>query len=283
MFKRTHLMASVALAVVMAGPLPAEENANASTVVATVNGEDITLGHVIVVAASLPDQYRNLPNDVLFTGILDQLIQQTALAQSASEELPQRVTLALENERRSLIASEEVERVLSEVINESSLQKAYDEKYSDSAPEQEFDASHILVETEEEALALITELEGGADFAELAKEHSTGPSGPRGGALGWFGPGMMVPAFEAAVVEMDKGGVSAPVQTQFGWHVIKLNDTRAKNAPAFEDVEAEIRAELSKSTIDAFIDEVTSKSTITRKTDAEINVDLIKDLTLLEK
>lgn len=283
MFKRTHFAAGAALALMLSVPALAEDAPSANTVVATVNGEDITLGHMIVVRAGLPEQYRNLPDNVLFTGILDQLIQQTALSQNAGDTIPNRVAVALDNERRSLMAAEEIDRVLGEAVTDEALQKAYDERYAGAAPEQEYDASHILVETEEEAAALIVSLNDGADFAELAKEHSTGPSGPRGGALGWFGKGMMVPEFETAVAGMEAGAVSAPIQTQFGWHVIKLNDTRAKDAPTLDEVRAELQNEISQKTVEAYIEELTTKATIERMTEGEIDPALVKDITLLEQ
>lgn len=261
---------------------PAHAENGADAVMATVNGVDITMGHMIVVRSGLPEQYRDLPDDVLFTGILDQLIQQAVLAQAAGEETPTRVQLALENERRSLMAAEHMDGVLENAVTEDAVKAAYDATYSGAAPEKEFDASHILVETEDDAKALITELEGGADFAELAKEKSTGPSGPRGGALGWFGKGMMVPEFETAVADMEVGAISAPIKTQFGWHVIKLNNARTKDAPKMEDVRAELEQQVRMDKVESYISELTDKATISRKTGAEVDTSQLKDLTLLE-
>jgi peptidyl-prolyl cis-trans isomerase C len=99
-------------------------------------------------------------------------------------------------------------------------------------------ARHILVKTKEEAEAIIKQLDGGADFQKLANEHTNDPSGKtNGGDLGWFGPGQMVPEFDKAAFALDVGKYTKePVQTQFGWHVIKLEDKRAKQPPAFDDV-----------------------------------------------
>ena len=169
----------------------AQTDVTAETVVATVNGTDITIGSMIIARATLPEQYQQLPPEVLFKGILDQLVQQTALSQDFDGEVPKRIEMALENERRQLIAGEVIERAMAQDVTEEELQAAYDEAYADAEPTEEFSASHILVETEEEAQAVKKELDEGADFAELAKEKSTGPSGPAGGTLGWFGPGMM--------------------------------------------------------------------------------------------
>ncbi len=281
MLKRTSFLGAVATTALLALPLHAEEGAD--QVIATVNGKDITMGHMIVVRSSLPDQYRNLPDDVLFNGILDQVIQQTVLADQEGGNIPSRVRLALENEQRALMAAEHMDKALEGAVTEEAVQAAYAETYGGTAPEREFDASHILVETEEEALALVAELEGGADFAELAQAKSTGPSGPRGGALGWFGVGQMVPAFENAVKEMDAGAISAPVQTQFGWHVIKLNDTRSKDAPKIDDVREELEQQVRLNVVDAYIEELTAGATISRTDLDKIDVSQLKDLTLLEK
>ena len=281
MLKRTSFLATVAATALLALPVSAESGAD--QVIATVNGTDITMGHMIVVRSSLPDQYRDLPDDVLFNGILDQVIQQTVLAEQEGDNVPSRVRLALENEQRALMAAEHMDKKLQNAVTEEAVKAVYGKTYGGAAPEKEFDASHILVETEDEAKALVTELEGGADFAELAKTKSTGPSGPRGGALGWFGVGQMVPAFENAVKEMEAGAISAPVQTQFGWHVIKLNDTRTKDAPAIEDVREELEQQVRLDVVDAYIETLTAAATISRTDMDKIDVSQLKDLTLLEK
>ena len=237
------------LAVGMAVPVFAEE-VTADKVVATVNGTDITLGEMIAAAETLPDQYKNLPDDVLYDGILQQLIQQTALSQSLEGTPPKRIDFAVTNERRTLRAGTVIDRIVEKAVTDEAIQAAYKEKYANAEPSKEFNASHILVETREEAEAIRKELEDGADFAELAKEKSTGPSGPNGGSLGWFGPDMMVKPFEDAVVDMEPGQVSEPVETQFGWHVIKLNETRLKDAPKLDDVREELKAQLERDAVE---------------------------------
>lgn len=234
------------------------------TVVATVNGTEITLGHMALAKATLPQQYQDLPAEVLFPGILDQLISQTALSQSFEGEEPRRITIALENERRSLIAGEVIEGVMADAVTEDLLKAAYDEQYASQSLGEEYNASHILVETEEEAVAIKAELDGGADFAQTAREKSTGPSGPSGGSLGWFGPGMMVPSFEAAVVALEVGAISDPVQTQFGWHVIILNETRVKEAPDLDDVRGELEQKIRSDAVQAHIAELTEAADVDR-------------------
>lgn len=273
---------SLALAALIALPVAADAP-DADTVVARVNGEEITLGHLIVAHASLPQQYRQMPAEVLYGAILDQLIQQTALKQSGPETAPRAVTLALDNERRSLLAAEVIEDVLSDQISEDAVRAAYDARYADGVGGDEYNASHILVESIEEAEAIKAELDNGADFAATARDKSTGPSGPNGGELGWFGPGQMVPEFEAAVVKLQPGEVSDPVQTQFGWHVVKLNDKRKAEAPEFAEVREELAEEMSRAAVEAKVAELTATAEIERPEvdgltpDMLMNLDLLKD------
>jgi len=260
----------------------AQTDVTAETVVATVNGTDITIGSMIIARATLPEQYQQLPPEVLFKGILDQLVQQTALSQDFDGEVPKRIEMALENERRQLIAGEVIERAMAQDVTEEELQAAYDEAYADAEPTEEFSASHILVETEEEAQAVKKELDEGADFAELAKEKSTGPSGPAGGTLGWFGPGMMVPAFETAVAELEVGAVSEPVETQFGWHVIKLDDKRQKEAPKLEDVKDELETQVRQVKAQTLIEKTTEAADVDRSAADTIDPSVLTNLGLLE-
>ncbi|MDF1854999.1 peptidylprolyl isomerase [Pseudooceanicola sp.] len=262
---------------------PDAKPATADTVVATVNGTDITLGHMIMIRAGLPDQYAQLPADVLFTGILDQLVQQEALAQSWTGDLPKAVTLTLDNERSGQIASAAVEDFLKTALSEAEIQAAYDENYSAASDESEYKARHILVETEDEAKALIEALDGGADFATLAKEKSTGPSGPNGGDLGWFGQGMMVKPFEDAVVALAPGSYTKePVQTQFGWHVILLEETRAKAAPSLDEVRGEIEVELQRTKVQELIDGLVEKANVDRSGAEGIDPTQLTNMQLVE-
>lgn len=272
-----------ALAIAAASMLPAaaQETADPETVVATVNGQDITLGHMIVAFASLPEQYQQYPSDILFKGILDQLVQQTALAQSFEGDVPARVTLSLENEERSLKAGEAVESVMSVAVTDEALQAAYDAQYSEGSAGEEYNASHILVETEAEAAQIVEDLKNGADFAETAKEKSTGPSGPSGGELGWFGAGQMVPEFEAAVMALETGAISNPVQTQFGWHVVKLNNKRAIEAPTLDEVRGELALDIQRAAVEAHIEALVNAAEVDRKDVSGLSTDSIRNLDLL--
>ena len=247
-----------------------------------MNGTDITLGHMIIARSTLPEQYQQLPDEVLFTGILDQLVQQTALADTFDGDLPARVQLSLENETRSLTAGEVIEEVMAAPLEEDAILAAYNEQYTDAEMGEEYNASHILVETEEEAKAIKEELDNGADFAEVAREKSTGPSGPGGGSLGWFGKGMMVPTFEAAVMEMEAGAISDPVETQFGWHVIKLNETRTSEAPALEDVREELELQVRQTLVQSRIEEITEAADVDRTPAETLDPKLLQNIQWLE-
>jgi peptidyl-prolyl cis-trans isomerase C len=282
MQKPLTFLAPMALAACLALPLAAQDATDHTTVVATVNGKDITIGHMIVARASLPEQYQQLPDNVLFNGLLDQLIQQQALADTFDGTLPPRVNLSLENETRSQTAGEVVERIMANGVSEEDLAAAYEEQYTNAEAEPEFNASHILVETEEAAKAIKEELDNGADFAAIAREKSTGPSGPGGGSLGWFGKGMMVPSFEAAVLEMEVGGVSDPVETQFGWHVIMLNETRSTETPDLESVREELELQLGQIKVQENIEAITAAADVNRDAAEGIDPTVIKNLDWLE-
>jgi peptidyl-prolyl cis-trans isomerase C len=282
MQKPLTFLAPLALAACLALPVAAQDAPALDTVVATVNGKDITIGHMIVARASLPEQYQQLPDDVLFKGLLDQLIQQTALADTFTGVLPPRVTLSVENETRSLTAGEVVESIMENGVSEEDIAAAYAAQHTNVEPEAEFNASHILVETEDAAKAIKEELDAGADFAAVAREKSTGPSGPGGGSLGWFGKGMMVPSFEAAVIDMEVGAVSDPVETQFGWHVIKLNETRETAAPELEAVREELELQLGQTRVQAKIEEITAAADVNREAAEGIDPAVIKNLDWLE-
>ena len=273
------------LAMMLALPVAAQaqDEVTADTVVATVNGVEIKLGHMLMVRAGLPEQYQQMPDTVLWDGILDQLIQQEVLAQQPEAVETNRVKLALENERRALVASERLAVVSQDLVTDEAIEAKYAELFGSVEPKLEYNANHILVETEEEAAALVAELEGGADFEALAKEKSTGPSGPSGGALGWFGEGQMVAPFEQAVMELEVGAVSGPVQTQFGWHVIKLNETREQGAPALEEVREQIVAELEREGVQLLIKGFVDGADVTRTDTNDIDTSALSNLELLEE
>ena len=273
----------ILMGAVGAAPVAAEEAVNADTVVATVDGTDITLGHMLTLRLALPEQLANAPADVLFPGILEQLIQQTLLADAHGGELSRRSALSLDNERRALIATDEMAAIAKTAVTDEAVQKYFEENFMNGADVTEYKAAHILVESEEEAQKLVDELKGGADFSTLAEEHSTGPSGPSGGQLDWFSEGMMVEPFQVAVAEMEADSISDPVQTDFGWHVIKLEETRIKDSPKLEDVREEIENALRQKAIQDAIAELQEKSDIKRTEGDAMDPSVLDQLDLLDE
>lgn len=282
MNRNLKFFGGVALAVGLAFGAQAQEEITKDTLVATVDGVELTIGHVIALRGRLPAQYQNMTNEVLFPAIVDQLVQQVILMNALKTQMDNRMELALENEARAFMAAEMMARISERQISEEELQAAYAERYDGEIPAQEYEASHILVETEAEALDLVKTLADGADFAELAKEKSTGPSGASGGSLGWFGKGAMVPAFETAVVGLAVGEVSAPVETQFGWHVIRLNELRDIPIPTLEEIRPQLISEMQQAAVQAEVQRLTDAAQVARS-DVDIDPAVIRDVSLFEQ
>lgn len=254
---------------------------DADTVIATVGDVEITLGEMIIVRSSLPQQYEQFPPEILFEGIRDQLIQQQLLANAVNEG-SKRLDLTIKNEIRALQSNEVVAKLTQEVATEEQLMEAFDARYGDAEPILEWNAAHLLVETEEEALAAKGRVDGGEIFTDVARDVSTGPSGPNGGNLGWFGAGRMVPAFEAATAELSVGEVSAPVETQFGWHVIILNETREQPPVTFEQVRGELVGELQEAAVQALLAQLETEYEVNNAVTTDIDPNLLTNFELLD-
>lgn len=274
------MRASVALAA-LASPLAAQDAPTRDTVVATVNGTEITLGEVILTTAQLPAQYQGAPAEFLFENVLNQLIQQQLLADTV-ETSPARVAIALANQERALLAGEAINIFLPESVSEEAIRAAYEENFSAENAATEYSAAHILVATEDEAKAIIERIDAGEAFADLAVELSQDPgSGANGGDLGWFVPEMMVAPFGDTVAGMEDGAVSEPIQTQFGWHVILRNEARKQEAPAFEQVAPELQAQLENDAIEARLEELNAAATIERADVTGFDPAIFGDISLL--
>ena len=258
------------------------QDVTADTVVAKVGDTEITLGEMIVARSQLPQQYAQLPNEVLFDGIIDQLVQQQLLADSI-EEVPGRIDFILTNERRSMLAADVITDIAETSVTEDMIVAAYDERFADADEVPEFRASHLLVETEEEAAAAKTRIDEGAAFADVARDVSTGPTGPNGGDLGWFGTGAMVPEFETAITSLEVGGVSDPFETQFGWHVATLVETRSQPQPTLDETRQQITAELQEAAITAKLEQLTETAVIERPEEGTFDVNLLDQIDLLEQ
>ncbi|ESW61359.1 MAG: peptidyl-prolyl cis-trans isomerase [Rhodobacter sp. CACIA14H1] len=284
MAKQSGFWTGLVLACGLAFPAVAQDGTvTADTVVATVNGTDITLGELIILREKLPAQYQALPDDMLFNGLIDQAIQQTALEQSVADGKTKRDELWMRTDQRSYLAGKALQAVVQAAVTDAALQAAYDEKYANAPAAKEYSAQHILVDSEEKAKELKAQIDGGADFAELAKANSSDTgSAVNGGDLGWFGLGMMVKPFEEAVVAATPGTVVGPVQTDFGWHLIKVNEARDAAKPSIDEVREELAAELEQKAVEAHITELTGKAEITRQGEG-LDPALLRDATLLDK
>ena len=280
MVKSHSIFRGMAFALLFSSSLAAEE-ANLDTVVATVSGTELTIGHMLDVKRQLPEQYQTLEGSVLFNGIIDQLIQQELLSGTITDD-PSWLGTAMENQRRNILSSVVINALRANAITEDTLQTAYASKFPEGSGEQEYKASHILVETEQEVRDLLVMLDDGADFGGLATEHSTGPSGPRGGDLGWFGKGQMVTPFENAVMGMDAGTYVGPVQTQFGYHLIFLNDRRVTAPPPFEDVRGELEVEIQNAAVEDHLRGLIANADVVMS-DGTIDPSVLSTLDLMAK
>jgi peptidyl-prolyl cis-trans isomerase C len=228
-------------------------------VVATVNGVSIRQPQVDEYTAYRAQMQQPSANPV------EELVNLEILRQAAvkaGKHMDDATRAAMTRAATDALANALVQEQITAEISDEDLKAEYDiqiaQMQAASAGGAEFNSSHILVETEEEALAIIASITEGADFAETAKEKSTGPSGPNGGELGWASPATFVPEFSAAMAELEVGAVTAaPVKTQFGYHVIKLNDKReaqAPEAPAFEQVKPQVRNAMLQKRMKEYMD-----------------------------
>ena len=280
MVKSHSIFCGMAFALLFSSSLAAEE-ANLDTVVATVSGTELTIGHMLDVKRQLPEQYQPPEGSVLFNGIIDQLIQQELLSGTITDD-PSWLGTAMENQRRNILSSVVINALRANAITEDTLQTAYASKFPEGSGEQEYKASHILVETEQEVRDLLVMLDDGADFGGLATEHSIGPSGPRGGDMGWFGKGQMVTPFENAVMGMDAGTYVGPVQTQFGYHLIFLNDRRVTAPPPFEDVRGELEVEIQNAAVEDHLRGLIANADVVMS-DGTIDPSVLSTLDLMAK
>lgn len=253
---KPSIFAACLMAAPMMLPAPGAVRAQtADTVVATVNDQTITLGQMIVMRQSVDEQQpqlQGMDDAMLWDMVLDQLIRQTALSQEARPDAA--VNAQLELQRRNTLAAAVMRQVVADEPDEQEVQAGYEQMFGSAAPVSEYHAAHILVDSRERADELKRQLDEGADFGELAQQFSAGPSGPNKGDLGWFSADQMVQPFSDVVVTLEKGQISDPVETQFGWHIIQLNDTRIKEAPTLDEVRGQIIQGILRSRINAKIE-----------------------------
>jgi len=256
-----------------AGKAPAPSPGGDTTIV-TVNGQEIPLDLFRQFFAERAGQTRDPDTPAFQNLVFNEFVNLMVTAQDAEKlglEKDKQFELALEVQRLQLLSSLAIQNAAkTRTPSDEDLQKAYDERYG-KEKRLEYKARHILVKTEDEAKKLIKELEGGADFTELAKQNSIGPTGKDGGKLPWFGTGQMVQPFTDATAALKPGEYTkAPVQTQFGWHVILLEETRESEPPELSKVKDELAIGLQRKTLTSYVTELRDKA------DIELNKDLIK-------
>ena len=234
----------------------AKDKPAADEVIAEVNGEKITLGDVqLYMSSKAATGAPADPGTILNEVINRELIKQAAL-KAGIDKQPD-FKKALEIQRTTLLVNAMLSKKLDKVdLSDAALKKEYDDQIK-NMPKKEYKARHILLKTEDEAKAVIKQLKDGADFVKLAKEKSIGPSGPNGGDLGWFKAGTMVPEFADAVAKMKDGDITdKPVKTQFGWHVIKLEETREVAPPSFESMKDKLRSIVANKAVQNYLSEL---------------------------
>ncbi len=260
---------AVALAILL-GPLGAVGVAAADDpVVAVVEGEKVLRSELEAAQAELPEQYRQLPLAMIYDPLLVRVIDRRLLAREAERrklDARPEVQAALARARREVLGDRLLEAAIGEALTPERLQQAYAvARAQPGFAVEEVRARHILVKTEAEAREVITALAGGADFGKLAKERSIDPSAPQTeGDLGFFRRETMVEPFAEAAFALEPGQITRePVQTRFGWHVIRLEERRT-TAPTLEEKEAELKEQIARETINALVAELRSKARIER-------------------
>jgi len=253
------LFTSATLAFAKDEPAKAEPAASpevsADTVVATVNGVDITmedLGEFLNYQRSASPGKQPDPSNIMNEVISREIIEQEAIKLGVDKRAD--FVNVLDFQRSNLLVNTLIEEQAAKAdVSDEAVKKEYDSQL-EGVDFTEYKARHILTKTEDEAKAVIKEIKDGGDFAAIAKEKSTGPSGPNGGDLGWFQAASMVPEFAAALKGMKKGDSSqSAVKTQFGWHVIKLEDSRKKEAPSLEESKDKVKTFLANKAVQDYL------------------------------
>jgi peptidyl-prolyl cis-trans isomerase C len=234
------LVSALAVVAVLTIPLARAQD---DPVVARVNGTDVRQSDLAAaeedLGSNIPQMTPEAKRDYLITFVGDMiLVAKAAEAKKMgdSDDFKRKLAYA----RTKLLMEQLLQTEAKAAVNEPAMRKVYDEAIGQMKKEPEVRARHILVETEDEAKAVAAELKKGADFAELAKTKSKDPGSADGGDLGYFTKDQMVPEFSEVAFKLDKGALSDPVKSQFGWHVIKVEDKRERQPPEFEKVKDQL-------------------------------------------
>ena len=261
-----QILRNCVLSAVFATPFLLNAAAAQDNVVARVGDKAITEDDIALAEADFGQELAQVPADRRRSVLIDVLVDMELLANAAreagldqSETFKRRLAFLHSRALRNAFVEE---KILNSITDEQ-IDAEYQEQIKDFTPQEEARARHILVASKEEAEAVIKELDSGTDFATLARQKSTGPSGPNGGDLGYFGKGRMVPEFEQAAFALEKGGYSKePVQTQFGWHVIMLEDKRMTSPPPVSEISDQIRQLVMRKKYETLMEELKADTTV---------------------
>ena len=257
-----------------------QEALSADTPFIEVNGKVIKFGSAIIAFSKIQQRNVNFDKNTIFSQIVQQLVNEELLSQKIDKE-NKLTLLALEHEKRSAKAAQMVSKILKNFPNDELVKSAYQNLTNDFKGSLEYNASHILVKEEGQATTIRKDISNGKNFEALAKEHSIGPTGKNGGNLDWFDLGSMVPEFSTALMVLSEGDISQPVQTKFGWHLIKLNKTREKKIPEFEEIKAQLVQNLRQKKINDYLNSLNENSKI-NFVGKDINPNEITNTKLLE-
>lgn len=261
-------LAALVFAALSAGQPGISAAEDKDPVVAVVNGHKIMKSHLEEAQQLLPRQYQQVPLEQIYPALVDSLIDTRLAAEDARAKKMDKDSQFRAHMNRiedQLLQRMVLEKEMTQAISDEALKKRYDKMVAGMSNNEEVHARHILLKTEDDAKTVIKELGKGADFADLAKKKSTGPSGPNGGDLGFFGKGQMVPEFEKAAFALAKGETSKdPVKTQFGFHVIKVEERRKAEVPKFDAVADQLRGEISQERGTAYVGKLRSGARVTR-------------------
>ena len=258
-----------------------QESLSADTPFIEVNGKIIKFGSAIIAFSKIRQSNRDFDQKTVFSQIVQQLVNEELLSQKIDKE-NQLTLLALEHEKRSAKAAQMVSKILKNFPNDSLVTSAYQNLTEQFKNALEYNASHILVKEEGQAQSILAELKDGKAFDEMAKKHSIGPTGKNGGKLNWFDLNSMVPEFSTALMVLSEGDISQPVKTKFGWHLIRLNQTREKQIPDLKDVRSQLVQNLRQKKINDYLNSLTENSEI-EFLGKDINPNEIANIQLLEK
>lgn len=239
--------------------------ASADAVVAVVNGKEIKRSDVVTLQQSMP-QLRQVPLEMVYDQILEHLINSQLLVAEARKAKVQddpKVKERLQQMENQLLQQAYLQQKVEPQLTEEALKKRYDEMVKNAPAKEEVHARHILLASEDEAKKAIADIQGGKSFEEVAKEKSTGPSAETGGDLGYFSKDEMVPEFAEAAFAMKPGDISKePVKTQFGWHVIKVEDRRTGEPPAYDEVKEELKEQVGDELIQKVVQDLRAKADV---------------------